>query len=539
MAEIAGNALLSVFDKTGIEEFARELSELGWRIYASGGTAETIKKAGVKVTDTSELSKGGAILGHRVVTLAREIYAGLLADDSKEQKAELEALGIPRINLVCVDMYPLKEAIADPNASEADIIEKTDVGGPTLLHAASKGRRIVLSRAEQRKEVIKWLKDGKPDEQVYVRKLAAVAEREVANYMLKSAKYLGKGDTCGFIGDRKAQSSYGENPWQGNAAFYVDVDDDDPLSIGRFELVEGIALSYNNFTDVDRLLQTVTHAGATFDKNEKKVPAIVLGAKHGNLCGAAFDNDPIKAAKKMLEGDLRAIFGGSIVVNTNMTRELAETIMTYEMEEGRKRILDIVMAPGVDDDALEILKRKNGKLRLLINPALGKLTQDSLDKKLRSRYVRGGRLTQDNYTHVIDCSSEDVEKRGKPISDERMRDMQFAWAIGCTSSSNTICIVRDGMLLANGVGQQDRVTAAELALMRAKNAGHDTKGAVAYSDSFFPFPDGPQILASAGIEGILTTRGSIRDKEVIDTLTEAGVSFCTFPDKEARGFYAH
>lgn len=536
MAETPGNALLSVFDKTGIEDFARGLDELGWTIYASGGTAEAIKKAGIKVQDTSDLVGGGAILGHRVVTLSREIYAGLLAD-SDEQYAELKKLNIPKIDLVCVDMYPLAQTIAEPNSTEADVIEKTDVGGPTLLHAAAKGRRIVLSRAKQRTEVLQWLKDGQPDEAEFRKQLAAAAEYEVANYMLKSAEYLGAGHTHGFIGERVAAPSYGENPWQQGAGLYVNADLHDPLAIGKFELVEGLPLSYNNFTDIDRLLQTITHIGASFDKNNGQVPAIALGAKHGNVCGAAYDQSPLTAIQKMLEGDLRAIFGGSVIVNFNLTTELAEAIMTYKIEQG-KRILDIVMAPSIDEDALEILQRKNGKLRVFVNPALAKLNQDSLDSSSRVRYVRGGRLKQNNYTFVIDYSSKDFEKHGE-FNEPQMNDLQLAWAIGSTSNSNTICIVKDGMLLSNGVGQQDRVTAAELALMRAKNAGHDTKDAAAYSDSFFPFPDGPQILADAGITAILTTRGSIRDGEVVATLNAAGVSFCSFPDAAARGFYAH
>lgn len=536
MAETPGNALLSVFNKAGIEEFARGLDELGWIIYASGGTAETIKKAGIKVQDTSELVGGGAILGHRVVTLSREIYAGILAESS-EQEAELKSLGIPKIDLVCVDMYPLAQAITDPKSTEADVIERTDVGGPTLLHAAAKGRRIVLSRAEQRPEVLDWLKNGMPEEKDYRRKLAAIAEYEVANYMLKSAEYLGAGHTHGFIGERAAAPSYGENPWQQGAGLYVNAGLEDPLAIGNFELVEGVPLSYNNFTDIDRLLQTITHVGASFDKNNGQVPAIALGAKHGNVCGAAYDEQPMTAIQKMLEGDLRAIFGGSVIVNFNLTAELAEVIMTYKIEQG-KRILDIVMAPSIDKDALKILQRKNGKLRVFINPALAKLGQGSLDSSPRVRYVRGGRLKQNNYTFVIDYSSQDFEKHGE-FSDIQMNDLQLAWAIGSTSNSNTICIVKNGMLISNGVGQQDRVTAAELALMRAKNAGHDIKEAAAYSDSFFPFPDGPQILADAGVTAILTTRGSIRDGEVVAALNAAGVSFCSFPDTAARGFYAH
>ena len=198
----AGNALISVFDKTGIEEFAKQLELMNWKIYASGGTAKAIKKAGVEVTDTSELSKGGEILDHRVVTLSREIYAGILSDNTKEHQDELKALGIPRIDLVCVDMYPLLDEINNPKATEKSIIEKTDVGGPTLLHSAAKGMRIVLSRPSQKIEVINWLKAGRPEPQEFITKLASIAEYEVAGYLMDSAKYHMHGNISGTLSER-------------------------------------------------------------------------------------------------------------------------------------------------------------------------------------------------------------------------------------------------------------------------------------------------------------------------------------------------
>lgn len=534
----AGNALISVWDKTGIEQFAKELSGLGWKIYASGGTAEVIRKSGIKVTDTSKLSRGGEILGHRVVTLSREIYAGILADDSKSHSKELKDLGIPRIDLVCVDMYPLSDEIQNKNSSEESIIEKTDVGGPTLLHAAAKGRRIVLSRPEQRSEVIEWLKAGKPEEKKFKKKLAAIAEYEVADYMVTSANYLGGKHIAGLMSERVAAPNYGENPWQGGAGLYLSRHIDDPLGIGEFELKDGIPLSYNNYTDVDRLLQSVTHIAAGLERNFKKIPKIALGVKHGNLCGAGVSDNPKDAIEKMLDGDQRAIFGGSVLINFPITKDVAHTIMKYKVDKG-KRILDIIIAPGIDEDATDILKRKNGKLRLLINTELGNLGEDSIDRTERIRHIRGGRIKQDNYTFIYDYKHPEISWSGKKAVGRQAEDMIIAWAIGSTSNSNTICIVKDGQLLSNGVGQQDRVTSAELALMRAKNAGHDLKGSCAYSDSFFPFPDGPKMLADAGIKAILTTRGSVRDDEVAKELADAGVSLCTLPDSVARGFFGH
>lgn len=538
MGSSAGNALISVWDKTGIDKFAKELSAMGWKIYASGGTAEVIKKAGVKVIDASELSHGGEILGHRVVTLSREIYAGILADESEEHASELAGLGIPRIDLVCVDMYPLSEEIKSKSSTDGSVIEKTDVGGPTLLHAAAKGRRIVLARPQQRSEVIEWLKQGKPDEAKYRKKLAAIAEYEVADYMVTSANYLGGLNIAGLMSERVAAPNYGENPWQGGAGLYLSKHIDDPLGIGNFELKDGIALSYNNYTDVDRLLQTATHIAAGLERNFQEVPNIALGAKHGNLCGAGIDNDPVKAIEKMLDGDQRAIFGGSVLLNFRITKEAASAIMTYKITKG-KRILDIIIAPEVDKDALDLLKRKNGKLRLLINPELAKLSEDSIDTTQRIRHIRGGRLKQDNYTFIYDFNHPDILWAGKKAEGQQAKDMIVAWAVGSTSNSNTICIVRNGQLLSNGVGQQDRVTSAELALMRAKNAGHKLKDACAYSDSFFPFSDGPRMLAEAGVAAIITTRGSVRDEEVAKELSSAGVSLCTLPDSLARGFFGH
>ncbi len=197
------NALISVFDKEGIVPFAEGLNELGINLYASGGTAKAIAEAGVPVNDVVDLVGGEAILGHRVVTLSREIHAGLLADlDDDMHVEELEKLGIPTLGIVCVDMYPLDQAIA-AGGDEHSVIEKTDVGGPTMLHSAAKGRRIVLSRQDQRGIILEWLKTGQPDEENVLRTLATVAEQEVASYIDSSARYLGS-----LITGSKASSSY-------------------------------------------------------------------------------------------------------------------------------------------------------------------------------------------------------------------------------------------------------------------------------------------------------------------------------------------
>jgi phosphoribosylaminoimidazolecarboxamide formyltransferase/IMP cyclohydrolase len=330
---------------------------------------------------------------------------------------------------------------------------------------------------------------------------------------------------------------YGENPQQGQSGLY-DLHTDDPLAIPNFEVAAGSTPSYNNYGDIDRMLQTITHVAAGFDRNFDNVPNIAIGAKHGNACGASIGADRTKAIEGMLRGDSRAIFGGSVMMNFPVGKPEAETLMHYDIDKG-KRLLDVVVAPAFTDEALDILNRKNGKLRALGNVALNNLTEESLDSRLRLRQVRGGFLAQQNYDFVLDIDSEDVDKHSTNLLANRARDIVLAWAIGSTSNSNTITLVKNHKLIGNGAGRQDRVSAAELAIKTAEDAGHSAKDAVAYSDSFFPFPDGPQKLIDAGVSAILTSSGSVKDQEVFSSIIEAGVDLWTVPDKAGRGFYAH
>ncbi len=556
MSDTAGIALLSVYDKTGITDFARELAGLGWQLYASGGTAKALEEAGVSARDVTELVGGSAILGHRVVTLSREISAGLLADKaSQDDLSELAELKLPLIDLVCVDMYPLEEAAAKSGATNQDVIAQTDIGGPTMLRSAAKGRRIVLSHASQRQPVLEWLKAGKPDEAAFLEELAARAEYEVARYVLASARFLNGTAVNGSIARLANPTKYGENPQQTPAAFYADNRvAADPLGVDQFEHVQGMERSFINMTDVDRLLQTVTHIAAGFERNFAKVPFIAVGVKHGNACGAAVAETAVEAVQKMLMGDTRAIFGGVVMVNAEIDKAVAEALMHYAMEGDRPRLLDGVIGASVTPEALELLSRN--KLRVVVNPALAKLDAKSLDTSRRPRPVRGGTLEQPNYDFVIDLKADYMQRHGE-VSDQQKRDLVLGWAVGSTSNSNTISLVKDGQLIGNGVGQQDRVGAGQLALTRTTNAMPELSeegdnlilkitldkkklaGATAYSDSFFPFPDGPELLAKAGIRAILTSSGSVGDEAVIETLSKHGVGILMVPDKIGRGFYMH
>lgn len=554
------NALISVFNKDGIVEFADDLVAQGFNIYASGGTATKIGEAGIQVTDVAELVGGSSILGHRVVTLSREVHAALLAQKTPKDLAELERLGIPLIDLVAVDMYPLADAIANPESTEHDVIENTDIGGPTMLRSAAKGRRIVLSRAEQRPEVLKWLADDRPDEEEFRRRLAGIAELEAAAYILESAKYIGGRAVFGFIGEEVAEPLYGENPWQGNARIYMKREGKNPLAYRQYEQHGGIETSYNNVVEfAERMTQTITHVAAGFEENFGEVPPLAIGVKHGNACGAAYGDTPEEVIQKMLEGDERAIFGGSIMLNFEIDEDLAKLLINHDMPEGKQRILDIVVAASATDGAKEILQRKKtGKLRLLTNPALLNLGIDTLDRDQRFRYIPDGMAVQDNYTFVPNLKRHAKIEVGSWVSPQQERDLMLAWGVGSTSNSNTMTIVNDGMVIGNGVSQQDRVGAAQLALTKTTTRvptievrgdklvmpiildKNKLKGASTYSDSFFAFPDAAGLLINAGIAAMLTSSGSQNDEDVFAKLKKINAeSVLSLPDKYCRGFFGH
>lgn len=529
-------ALLSVYNKAGIADFAKELIDLGWMIIASDGTAKAlsdIRRSGQLIIPVNSMV-GDPILGHRVVTLSRKISAGLLSRDEDED--ELKRLGIRRIDLVCVDLYPLQDEIDNPKSTQESVIEKTDIGGPTLLRAAAKGRRITICDSADRMRVIDWLKNGEPDKEDFITELAAKAEYTVAKYCLDSARYHSRGNYDGFIGRKVANCKYGENAWQEDAGLFS-FDLDNPLVLDKFELVEGSPLGYNNYCDIDRLLQTFTHLIIGLGRENSELP-IAIGVKHGNPCGASIGNYPhtnVSIIKKMLKGDPQAIFGGAVITNFLITEKEARTLIEYKVDKG-KRVLDIIIAPDFTEDAIKILRRKNGGCRLLKNYILsGAIT---LDNAKRFRYVRGGFLRQDNYNFILDLTDERIKKFGK-ATQEQIEDMLFAWSIGSTSNSNTTTIVRNRMLLSNGVAEQSRVSSCELAVKKARDAGHRFGDSVAYTDSFFPFLDGPRVLANAGVNAILASSGSIRDGEVIEFCKYEGIVLYMIPDKIGRGFFGH
>ncbi len=327
---------------------------------------------------------------------------------------------------------------------------------------------------------------------------------------------------------------YGENAWQ-NPAGLFSCGNDDPLALEKFNIIEGLPPSYNNWCDLDRLLQTMTHAKAAYCKNNIAVAHIALGAKHGNVCGASVRSGHISTKsclQEMMQGDPLAIFGGLIMTNFPIDIDCAEELAG--------KMLDGIIAPAFTDEAVQKLKRKNDKCRFIVNPALATLDANSLDQAPRFRYVRGGFLRQPNYTFVLNLLDDpQIRWYGPSVSHQQRIDALLAWAIGSTSNSNTITLVRKNYLIGNGVGQQDRVGAAKLAIWKALRSEHKMDNAVAYSDSFFPFPDGPQTLIDAGVNVIVTSSGSVKDRETIDLCIKHNISLWMIPDNLGRGFYGH
>lgn len=563
------NALLSVYTKEGIDVFARGLVNLGWVIYSSGGTAKFLREAGIEVADTAEyigysmkrqiaeiasklnhqlptevldaieIAFGKPIMNHRVATLWPQIHGGILCrDEVASDLRELEEMFAVCFDLVCVDLYPMQAEIARDGSTLESVIEKTDIGGPTLLRSAAKGNRIVICDPADRQLVINTLTETGEVDADTRNHLAAKAETYVTQYCLASAMYRSNDEVFGVVGKLAAPCKYGENGCQSPAGFFT-TGNDDPLALDKFALVAGDTPSYNNFCDIDRLLQSITHIAATFAVNRDQVPHIAVAVKHGNACGAAIGLNPTAVLMNTVMGDPEAIFGGLLMTNFHITEALAEIILKHGIPDGETtRKLDGILAPSFSPEAIELLKRKKDKCRFLANPALGQLTRDSLDVQPRFRYVRGGFLLQPNYTFILNLKDERLVYHGE-LSTQQEDDLLLAKPLCDTGNSNTVTLVRDGRLIGNGTGQQHRGWASKLAVDKAHYSQHRTKGSVGASDSFFPMTDGPKILCDNGVAVIFASSGSISDKLVAESIASAGVTFVTIADKIGRGFFGH
>jgi phosphoribosylaminoimidazolecarboxamide formyltransferase/IMP cyclohydrolase len=493
-------ALISVSDKRGIENLARRLSGMGFEIISTGGTARTLTEAGVRVVPVSEVTGAPEILGGRVKTLHPKIHGGILADlgdpDHVEQLVEQD---IGPIDLVCINLYPFEETVAG-GAPEKEVIEQIDIGGPAMLRAAAKnfGSVIVVPSPEVYEEVLATLEsEGQVPEETR-RRLALAAFRRTAEYDAAISGWLSE-QAEGFPERRTVRYErvsglrYGENPHQA-AAYYAEVGAEHLMS--GVEILQGREISFNNLYDLDATRTLLA------DLSDLGTPAAVI-VKHANPCGAAVGDSLMDAYRKALASDPQSAFGGIVALSGEVDGDLAAEISSIFTE--------ILVAPGFTEKAREILATK---------PNVRVLVAGLLDRPaLSSKYVTGGVLLQASDA-VEDGSEYRIVTDARP-SPQQMGDLIFAWRVARVVKSNAIVLARDGATVGVGAGQMSRVDSSDLAV---KKAGERAQGAAAASDAFFPFADGVEALAEAGIEAVIQPGGSVRDEEVVEAANRHGIA---------------
>jgi phosphoribosylaminoimidazolecarboxamide formyltransferase/IMP cyclohydrolase len=490
-------ALVSVSDKNGLLPFVQGLADLGVTLISTGGTAAALREAGLQVVPVDEITGHPEILGGRVKTLHPKIHGGILARAGHPLDAEeMAKAGIEEIDLVVVNLYPFRETIA-AGASDPEIVEQIDIGGPAMIRAAAKNhaRVGVITSPTQYDAVLEELQStgGELNEHT-LRSLALDAFRHTARYDSAIAEWMAfdEGDFADFLMlefEKAADLVYGENPHQ-RAAFYEDYDARTHL-LARVEQRHGKALSFNNLLDLDAARALCA---------EFELPACVI-VKHNNPCGVALASDLNAAYDRALACDPVSAYGGVIAVNRVVDLELAEKLASTFVE--------VLMAPGYDSDALETLTRKPN-VRILENRERRRRTPGELDL----RRVSGGLLVQDRDTESEERDHMSVVTKAQP-TETQWGDLLFAWRVAKHVKSNAIVFARDLATIGIGAGQMSRVDSTRLATEKAAIAGLDTTGCAVASDAFFPFPDGPLTALDAGATLIVQPGGSIRDDEVI------------------------
>jgi phosphoribosylaminoimidazolecarboxamide formyltransferase/IMP cyclohydrolase len=494
-------ALVSVYDKSGVEELARGLHELGVEIVSTGSTAARIADAGVPVTPVEDVTGFPECLDGRVKTLHPSVHAGLLADRSKpDHLAQLDELGIEPFDLVVVNLYPFQEAVAS-GASDAEIVEMIDIGGPTMLRSAAKNFAhvgIVVSPGDYDAVLHDLREDGGLTGERR-RDLAAAAFAHVAEYDAAIAGWFHRDEahpprlTTAWV--RRQELRYGENPHQ-TAAFYVPADPaEGSTGLAGAEQLHGKELSYNNLVDTDAAMMMALD----FDE-----PCVAI-IKHTNPAGLAVADDLVTAYERALEGDPVSAFGGIVATNRTVDTRTATRIIEVFTE--------VVIAPDFEPAALEVLKAKRN-LRVL---RLADATRPGAQRTLRT--VHGGLLVQDGDVAAEEYGAWTVATEAQP-DEATLADLRFAWTVAKHVKSNAIVLAKDRQLVGAGAGQMSRVDSVRLAV---EKSGDRHTGSVLASDAFFPFRDGPDAAAASGVRAIVQPGGSVRDDEVIAAADEHGI----------------
>ena len=505
-------ALISVSDKTGIIELAKGLQSSGVEILSTGGTRKKMEEAGIKVVGVSEYTGFPEMMDGRVKTLHPKIHAGLLAlRENKDHVKQMEERGFGYIDMVVVNLYPFRETIAKPDVKLEEAVEQIDIGGPTMLRSAAKNFRnvAVIVNPERYEQVLDEIRNDGTVSQETRYALAQEVFEHTAAYDAAIASYLHRqsADSPTFPArlirafDKVQDLRYGENPHQA-AAFYKEPGVTEP-SVSNAELLSGKALSYNNIMDIDAALEIVKE----FDR-----PAAVI-IKHTNPCGAGIGDSLREAYERAKEGDPVSAFGSIVGVNRKVDEATAASIASPDT------FVEAIIAPDFEKAALEILKtrQKWGKsVRILKTGQLGGEPGDSFYFKR----VVGGLLVQDFDRMQYEEEALKVVTQREPSNKEKT-DLLFAWVICKHVKSNAIVYAKDGTVVGAGAGQMSRVDASMIA---ASKAGERAKGAVLASDAFFPFRDGVDAAADAGVTAIIQPGGSMRDDEVIKAADEHGMA---------------
>ena len=508
-------ALLSVADKIGLLEFATALSrEFKVDLLSTGGTAKFLRESGLEVTDVSEVTGFPEMMDGRVKTLHPKIHGGLLAlRDNPEHVESLNTHGIQPIDLLCVNLYPFRRTIAKPGVTLEEAIENIDIGGPSMIRSAAKNNRFVLVVTDpgQYEKVLGDLRkhDGSSCG-AHRAKQAAQAFSNTAKYDEAIATYLANQIApqtepaemprqVNFRLARQQLLRYGENPHQ-KAGLYVIDRNSSEASVARAKQLHGKELSYINLLDADAALAAV---------KEFNVPAACI-VKHATPCGLAVAETTANAFRRAFDGDPLAAFGGIVALNRTVDGAVAAAITSID------KLLEVIVAPDFSDEALAILKDRWKNVRLLQVGPLG--TSDPSELHVHS--ITGGFLIQQRDLAGVDESAWKVVSRRAPTRAE-LDDLKFAWIACKYVKSNAIVLCKNQMLVGAGAGQMDRPSAARLAIAKA---GPRAAGAVAASDAFFPFPDGPELLLNAGVTAIVHPGGSVKDQETFKLIDERGAA---------------
>lgn len=515
MSSFPRRVLISVSDKTGLIPFASELARLGFEIISTGGTKRHLQEAGLKVIDIAEYTGFPEIMDGRVKTLHPKVHGGLLGrPDLPEDAAAISAHGIVPFELVVVNLYPFRETIAKAGVTEAEAIEQIDIGGPSMIRSAAKNHAYVgvVTEPAQFGPVLEELSRGKLSLDLR-RKLAAAAFEMTAQYDRMIADYLARITAPAEAAaeqfpteltlrwKRQQQLRYGENPHQG-AAFYVE-QPAPPASLAAAQQLHGKELSYNNLLDLDSALNLV---------REFSDPAAVV-LKHNNPCGAAIASTLAEAFRNAYAGDPVSAFGSILGFNREVDAATAEELCVPD------RFVEAIIAPGYTKEAFEILTTKpkwKANVRLLSCASLMGTRPATLDY----RRVTGGVLVQERDEVALNEQDWKVMSTRLPTAEE-LRDLRFSWLVSKHVKSNAIVFAKGGMVVGVGAGQMSRLDSAYMA---AYKSGDRSRGGVVASDAFFPFRDGIDQAAKAGITAAIEPGGSKRDDEVIAACNEHGMA---------------